>query len=63
MWLSTVTVQVVYIDGSHLPQDVLTDAVMAWKLLKNEGIMIFDGWYLTAHERWTHKQKWTRKSS
>ncbi|KAL3153959.1 hypothetical protein ABBQ32_013519 [Trebouxia sp. C0010 RCD-2024] len=36
------TFDVVYIDGSHLPQDVLTDAAMAWKLLKNEGIMIFD---------------------
>ena len=35
--------QVIYIDGSHQPQDVLTDAVMAWKLLKKEGIMILDG--------------------
>lgn len=44
----TKTVQVVYIDGSHLPQDVLTDATMAWKLLKNGGIIIFDGWCMTA---------------
>ena len=35
--------QVIYIDGSHLAQDVLTDAVMAWKLLKTTGIMILDG--------------------
>lgn len=35
--------QVIYIDGSHHPQDVLTDAVMAWKLLKTEGILILDG--------------------
>lgn len=33
---------VIYIDGSHHPQDVLTDAVMAWKLLKTEGILILD---------------------
>ena len=35
--------QIVYIDGSHRPEDVLTDAVMAWKLLKEGGIMILDG--------------------
>lgn len=33
---------IVYIDGSHYPQDVLTDAVMAWKLLNEGGIMILD---------------------
>ena len=37
------TLQIVYIDGSHYPQDVLTDAVMAWKLLNEGGIMILDG--------------------
>ena len=42
------TMQVVYIDGSHIPQDVLTDATMAWKLLRNGGIIIFDGWCMTA---------------
>ena len=47
----TVIVQVVYIDGSHLPQDVLTDAAMAWKLLKKDGILIFDGWCMTASTR------------
>ena len=35
--------QVVYIDGSHDASDVLTDAVMAWKLLAQGGIMILDG--------------------
>lgn len=33
---------VVYIDGSHYPQDVLTDAVLAWRLMKNGAIMIMD---------------------
>ncbi len=31
-----------YIDGSHLAADVLTDAVLSWALLKTKGIMIFD---------------------
>ena len=32
----------IYIDGSHRAPDVLADAVMAWKLLRLGGIMIFD---------------------
>jgi predicted O-methyltransferase YrrM len=32
----------IYIDGSHTAPDVLTDACMAWPLLKPEGIMVFD---------------------
>jgi predicted O-methyltransferase YrrM len=32
----------IYIDGSHLAKDVLTDACMAWPLLKLEGFMVFD---------------------
>jgi len=32
----------VYIDGSHIAKDVLTDACMAWPLLKSKGIMAFD---------------------
>lgn len=32
----------IYIDGSHQAPDVLSDAVMAWKLLKLGGIMVFD---------------------
>jgi len=33
---------IIYIDGSHLPKDVLTDAVLSWWLLKKGGILIFD---------------------
>lgn len=33
---------VIYIDGSHLARDVLCDAVLADKLLKPGGILIFD---------------------
>lgn len=32
----------IYIDGSHRAPHVLTDAVMAWPLLKPKGIMVFD---------------------
>ena len=32
----------IYIDGSHVAKDVLTDACMAWPLLKQNGFMVFD---------------------
>jgi predicted O-methyltransferase YrrM len=32
----------IYVDGSHLAPDVLCDAVMAFKLLKVNGVMVFD---------------------
>lgn len=32
----------IYIDGSHIAKDVLTDACMAWPLLNPLGIMVFD---------------------
>ncbi len=32
----------IYIDGDHRAPGVLTDAVMAWQLLRQRGIMVFD---------------------
>ena len=32
----------IYVDGSHTAPDVLTDACMAWGLLKPGGFMVFD---------------------
>lgn len=32
----------IYIDGSHVAKDVLTDTCMAWPLLKPKGLMVFD---------------------
>lgn len=40
----------IYIDASHQAPDVLTDAVMAFQLLKIDGVMIFDD-YLWSMER------------
>jgi predicted O-methyltransferase YrrM len=36
------TYDFIYIDGSHTAKDVLTDACMAWPLLKQGGLMVFD---------------------
>jgi predicted O-methyltransferase YrrM len=36
-----------YIDGSHLASDVLTDAILAWGLVKVEGLIIFDDYSFT----------------
>lgn len=33
---------VIYVDGSHFADDVLTDGINAWRLLNQGGIMIFD---------------------
>jgi SAM-dependent methyltransferase len=33
---------IIYIDGSHSKDDVLEDAVLCWRLLKPDGILIFD---------------------
>lgn len=32
----------IYVDGSHRREDVLTDSVLAWRLLKIGGILIWD---------------------
>jgi hypothetical protein len=32
----------IYIDGSHTADDVLSDAVLAWGTLKHDGVLIFD---------------------
>lgn len=37
----------VYIDGSHIAKDVLTDAVLSWDRLKRNGVLIFDDYEWT----------------
>lgn len=41
----------IYIDGSHTAPDVLTDAVMAARLLTVQGVMIFDDYLWTMPDR------------
>lgn len=36
----------IYIDGSHVATDVLTDAVLCWDLLVDDGILAFDDYGL-----------------
>lgn len=45
-----ITFNFIYIDGSHQAPDVLTDACMAWPLLKTGGVMVFDD-YLWGNPR------------
>jgi predicted O-methyltransferase YrrM len=37
---------VIYIDGSHEKRDVLEDAILAWRLLKDGGVLIFDDYLI-----------------
>lgn len=40
---------IIYIDGSHLKNDVLEDAVLAWRLVKPGGLIIFDDYRQLKH--------------
>jgi hypothetical protein len=44
--LESSSFDIIYVDGSHTADDVLADAVLAWPLLREGGLMIFDdyGW-------------------
>lgn len=46
----------IYIDGDHTAPAVLTDACMAWPLLKKGGIMLFDDYHWNP-EGYTELQK------
>lgn len=41
-FLQTLTYDLIYVDGSHTATDILIDARLSWKLLKQGGMMIFD---------------------
>ena len=47
----------IYIDGSHIAKDVLTDACMSWPLLKKGGIMVFDDYLWGDMSRPNHVPK------
>lgn len=50
----------VYIDGSHLRLDVLSDASMAWRLLREGGVMVFDDYeWDRLVDRWISRSQGT----
>jgi predicted O-methyltransferase YrrM len=40
------TFDFIYVDASHMALDVLVDAALAWKLLRPEGLIVFDDYGL-----------------
>lgn len=40
----------IYIDGSHTACDVLEDAILSFRILKRDGLMIFDDYQWNAYE-------------
>jgi predicted O-methyltransferase YrrM len=44
------TFDFVYIDASHYSKDVLEDAILAWRLVKPGGVVIFDDYTLQIHD-------------
>ncbi len=46
---------IVYIDGSHVADDVLADVVLCWDLLKPGGIVVFDDYLLRYATRYSEE--------
>ena len=49
--LSLASYDAVYVDGSHAAADVLEDAVLAFRLLKPGGILVFDDYHWQPNRR------------
>jgi predicted O-methyltransferase YrrM len=45
----------IFIDGSHFADDVMLDAAMAWRLLRKDGVLVFDD-YLWRLEQYGWKK-------
>jgi len=52
--LSENSFDIIYIDGGHTADNVLSDTVLSWPLLKEEGIMIFDDYLIRQRENPPH---------
>ncbi len=48
---------IIFIDASHEARDVISDGILAWKLLKNNGILIFDDYLWDKHNQDYFKPK------
>jgi predicted O-methyltransferase YrrM len=53
---------VIYVDGSHLADDVLTDGITAWRLLKKDGVLIFDDLTWRYYPRAQENPAWAIKA-
>jgi len=42
---------IIYIDGSHVKESVLEDAVLSWRLLRRGGLLVFDNYRLVEETR------------
>lgn len=49
---------VIYVDGSHIADDVLRDSIAAWALLKQGGILIFDDFLWMCYPRLRANPGW-----
>lgn len=49
---------VIYVDGSHLADDAITDSINSWRLLKQGGIIIFDDVMWPAYPRARANTAW-----
>jgi len=45
------TYDIIYIDGSHVAKDVLEDAILSWRLLKTNGLLIFDDYLWKIYDK------------
>jgi predicted O-methyltransferase YrrM len=52
---------VIYLDGSHFADDVLTDAITAWRILKQGGVLIFDDLLWGFYQRARANPAWAIK--
>lgn len=49
----------IYIDGDHFAPSVLQDAILSWKILKNNGILLFDDFRMIVSDNYfyvSHKE-------
>lgn len=54
----------IYVDGDHNASGLLEDAIMSWKILKNNGILLFDDYMMEIRDPWfyiCHKEFQTYK--
>lgn len=49
---------IIYVDGSHLADDAITDSINSWRLLKQGGIIIFDDVMWPAYPRARANTAW-----